>query len=163
MQKSRQKIKITHNPAVKNNHIDVVVTPGEVFFFFWPVHVYIMEYEVLHLYPSIIRNTLIKHFVLYLVLLSRFSGCYNRDLRGLEKKNLLSAGPSLAGDMQVPVGSVCKPAANRKLRPLLASELFLGSQGGPEMTPLRQPGPVGTQLTWAASPALAFWLLGLTV
>lgn len=161
MQKSRQKIKITHNPAVKNNHIDVVVTPGEVFFFL-SMHVYIMEYEVLHLYPFIIRNTLIKHFVLYLVLLSRFSGCYNGDLRGLEK-NLLSAGPSLAGDMQVPVGSVCKPAASQRLRPLLVSELFLGSQGGPEMTPLQQPGPVGTQLTWATSPALAFWLLGLTV
>lgn len=55
MQKSRQKIKITHNPAVKNNHTDVVVMP---LMLFPPMHVYIIEYKVLHLYPSIIRNIL---------------------------------------------------------------------------------------------------------
>lgn len=44
MQKSKQKIKITHNPTTKNNHIDVVMLLA-----YLSVHVYITEYKILRL------------------------------------------------------------------------------------------------------------------
>lgn len=59
MQKSRQKIKITHNLAPKNNHIDVVV-PLVFFFFFLPVHMYFIRDRILHLYSFILRNSLVQ-------------------------------------------------------------------------------------------------------
>lgn len=46
MQKSRQKVKITHNLTTQNNHIDIVIP-----LLFLPVHMYIIKGGVLHVYP----------------------------------------------------------------------------------------------------------------
>ena len=104
MQKSRQKIKITHNPTTQNNYIDVV---KPVDFFFLPVHMYISEYKTLHLYPFVVRNSLASPLILCLVFTPRILGLqtvdYNKGLRAV--RNMSAPCWAFGGwDRHLPAG-----------------------------------------------------------